>query len=112
MIRHEEVMAHPPRSRFLAPDFGERLLDGRFGHPRDGVLCVDGDEEDVGLAGENVCASGGRLASGIAMDSFASGHAMKVRRRRRFWKEKMPENLGRGMIERVSPRPVLFGKGE
>ena len=98
MIRHEEVIAHPPRCCFLAPDFGERLLDGRVGHPRDGVLCVDGDEENVGLAGENVRASGGRLASSIAMDSFAGGHAMKVRRRRRFWKWKMPENLRRGMV--------------
>ncbi len=78
VIRHDEIVSHQPSDRFCAPDVGQGLLDGGVCHPRHGILAVNRDEENVGLADENVRTRRRGLSTDVVVDAFTFGHKPNV----------------------------------
>src|SRR5436190_22580972 len=73
VIGHDQIIPDQPCGRFCAPDVCQGGLHSGVCHPPYGVLCVDGDEENVGLPQVNVRPWNGRVATDVAMDAFAFG---------------------------------------
>src|SRR5262249_40929554 len=78
VIRHQQVISDQPGGRFCAPDVCQRVLDRGVGHPGHGILGVDGYEEYIWLAQENMRTSRRCLTANVAVNAFAFRHNPSV----------------------------------
>ena len=79
VVRHDKVVTHKPGPGLKAPDFDQRVVNCFVRHPRNGILGIHRDEENVRLTKKDVRAARRCFASDVRIHALAGGHVEMVR---------------------------------